>query len=354
MTKERKGQISNRGQKETTDRVGASSSKTNPSRARKTLRSEVWTKPRRSVLPETDAAKTFEWLAREYLKTQTRRLSPESLNRVRKIIQANLITFFGCKDSVDTFTPADVARYISDRIKVVSAASAAKELGVLKSVFQHAVDSNLIDSNPASLIPRPKIADRRQFRCLTEDEVSSLLNSSPDWLRVIIRFTLLTGLRRSELTGLRWSDINADHLHIQNAPKLNRQSSVRRIPLSGPANDILRSIRPDRWEPGEFVFPKPPATEANISLQFLRASRKAGFEGLSYQQLRHTTIAWMRGAGIDVETISAYMGHSSLRSTLRYLEPEATGLKTAIDLVGRTLAGLPKFTHKRHSPARSD
>ena len=126
MTKERKGQISNRGQKETTDRVGASSSKTNPSRARKTLRSEVWTKPRRSVLPETDAAKTFEWLAREYLKTQTRRLSPESLNRVRKIIQANLITFFGCKDSVDTFTPADVARYISDRIKVVSAASAAR------------------------------------------------------------------------------------------------------------------------------------------------------------------------------------------------------------------------------------
>ena len=83
-------------------------------------------------------------------------------------------------------------------------ATIALILAVLHALFKTAVREELIDSNPATAVERPKILPRR-WRILQPDEVGGWRRRSPTSRRAAVFMTLiLTGVRRSELQGLRW------------------------------------------------------------------------------------------------------------------------------------------------------
>jgi site-specific recombinase XerD len=114
--------------------------------------------PTASNALETSLIVSFETIAQWYLAYQRKRLAPESLKRIRKIIRANLIPYFGPQRAATTFTAMDIAAYLSERSKRVSTASLAKEVSVIKHIFQNALESNLINSNPAIGTMRPKVS----------------------------------------------------------------------------------------------------------------------------------------------------------------------------------------------------
>jgi integrase len=153
-------------------------------------------------------------------------------------------------------------------------------------------------------------------------------------------------LRRSELTGLRWGDVEGDILHVRRTKILKSAHAERTIPLSKTLKEILLSIRPTRPDATEPIFARPPATEANISLQFLRSCRKAGIEQFSFHHLHQTTIEWMSRAGPDLKVMSLHLGHSDVRSTARYIKSSGAGLSKAIALVERTLKSKSKSVER--------
>jgi integrase len=169
----------------------------------------------------------------------------------------------------------------------------------------------------------------------------------------MIRFAALTGLRQGELIALR--DANVDlasrTLTVEATAykgDLHRPKSAagrRRVDLSRKALTVLREqLLARRPSPDGLVFPSPDGRmwrPDNFRHRvFTPAARRAGFEGVTFHDLRHTYAALMVEAGAHAKYLQAQMGHSTITTTLDtygHLFPDANrGVLDALDeLVGR-------------------
>jgi len=271
---------------------------------------------------------SLEGVAQVYLERQRARLSRETHERSEKIIRANLFPYFGPRKSLRRITLGDLKDYVSARSQQVSSASIAKEISVMRRIFDTAIDLRLCSSNPATAIKLPKKAPKREVKYMTLEQFTEILRQCPEWLKVLAEFALWTGLRRGELAALRWEDLDGQTIRI----RMNKKGALneRQVPLTKRAQELLASIRPQRRNAIGPVFAQPPATEANISLQFLRAARRAGIERISFHEIRRTAILMMVSAGIDLNTVSRFFGHSHPEFAARYLQENETEFGPAV------------------------
>jgi integrase/recombinase XerD len=182
-----------------------------------------------------------------------------------------------------------------------------------------------------------KTPDRTVVTYLTRPETTALLGavdrSTPLGERdyVLILVGIETGLRVSELTALRWADVTfgcGAHLHT-----LGKGRRERTTPLKAPTARLLKSWqRERRADPDDPVF----ATRGGASLSSDAVERLlakhvalAGANCPSLpakvvtpHTLRHTCAMNLLGKRTDIATIALYLGHSSTKSTERYLHAD--------------------------------
>ena len=166
----------------------------------------------------------------------------------------------------------------------------------------------------------------RDREYLTADEVERLSSAAKrnrhglrDWLMVILAYR--HGLRASELVNLRRDAVNFDAgvLHVTRLK--HGDPSVQ--PLQG---DTLRALRRlFREAPASpFVFVSErgaPFTRAGFQKLVARAGEAAGFGfGVHPHMLRHAAGFKLANDSVDTRTIQAYLGHKSIRHTVKYTE----------------------------------
>ena len=161
-------------------------------------------------------------------------------------------------------------------------------------------------------------------------------------LYFVVATALATGCRRGELCGMQWRDVNfakaciriersMEHTRVGTrlkAPKT--KNSKRTIGLSESAVAMLhehrRQVLEMRMRCGmgklstdDFIFidhdgrPIPPN---NLSVRWRRATRPLGMN-VKFHSLRHSHVAALIAAGVDVITVSRRLGHGSAAFTLR-------------------------------------
>jgi integrase len=88
----------------------------------------------------------------------------------------------------------------------VSNATVNRVLALVRAILKCAKDEwEWIDTIPAvKLLPEPVT----RLRWLTHNEVDRLLKELPVHLGAMVRFSLATGLRESNVTGLQWSQLD--------------------------------------------------------------------------------------------------------------------------------------------------
>jgi integrase len=137
------------------------------------------------------------------------------------------------------------------------------------------------------------------------------------------RFLLVTGCRMAECMHLEWSDIHDGCVHIQSKPGWTPKTSEERmIPLPGPVAEMLSELK---CAPKcSLVFP---SRLGNIDFHMLRTTKlvaaRAGLNPAdwSLHGFRRTCITTLLRNGLDLRTVMAIAGHSSMESTMRYLRP---------------------------------
>lgn len=144
-----------------------------------------------------------------------------------------------------------------------------------------------------------------------------------------------TGLRWGELRALRARDVVIDDDGIATALRVRRSASdgfpekapksgkVRKVPLmQRPALIISRRLR--GLKPDDIVFTSPrggPLNRSNMR-RSVRWDEISG--GRRIHDLRHTAACeWLR-KGVDVATVSAWLGHASVTTTGAYLHLVST------------------------------
>ena len=174
--------------------------------------------------------------------------------------------------------------------------------------------------NPVAALNK-KMLDEEQAptRVLEEgEEQKKLLEAMPAWLRLMAIFCLQTAARRGEFVNLTWESLHPESVELCET-KDGRKRSIR---LSPDAKAILILLRPRGIEPKAFVFePSMPRKTivTRIRREWNRAVKKSGVAKIRFHDLRHTALTRLIQKGTDIRTVKDIAGHSSLKTTQRYL-----------------------------------
>ncbi|MCM5113113.1 tyrosine-type recombinase/integrase, partial [Escherichia coli] len=96
------------------------------------------------------------------------------------------------------------------------AASAKLIRSTLVDVFRGAIAEGHVATNPVTTTSAAKSEVRRSR--LTANEYVAIYHAAehlPIWLRLAMDLAVVTGQRVGDLCRMKWSDINDNHLHIE-------------------------------------------------------------------------------------------------------------------------------------------
>lgn len=235
----------------------------------------------------------------------------------------------------DRVTPAVVLAYahgIGLSGKTPSAVTIGARIACLSSYFRFLIRMGMVTSNPCDLVERPRQSPS-PARGYSADEVRRLLEVLPDTVqgrrdRAILLVFILTGRRRSEVMDLQASDITIEDSTVYYAYRGKGGKRGRRE-LPRPAWEAIRRTLADCGKELTMMGPDESLWQAGANAKgisgstfyarFRRYLVAAGLQPTGLHVLRHSAAKLRRDAGESVETVSAFLDHSSLAVTTTYL-----------------------------------
>lgn len=298
---------------------------------------------------------TMEQAVELYLSGQEGTWAPGTLKNIGSTLRANVSRLMGTK-LVATLKPEDFADYQRARTAEKAKPSTTNhEIEALRAMFNQLVRWRRLDESPlAPGTVRPLRAPKGRTDFFSPEEWRSFLAALAvhypprGKARVAqtaptipyFRALLYTGVRYSELLRLRWRDVDLDADRI--IFDRSKTDSVSGLKIAPQLRTVLEAL--PRGGPEELVFLKPdgnPWAEHNIRDAFEKARDLVGLRRtLTIHSVRHTFGSWLTMAGVPLKTISALMGHTSVKMTERYLHLSPAHLGAAIDRIGEAEEGL--------------
>lgn len=143
------------------------------------------------------------------------------------------------------------------------------------------------------------------------------------------QFFLMTGEREQEVMYTYWTDINlkSNTVKVTHKPDRNwtpKAYKARTIPIPGKLTELLKAWKTEANKTCELVFPTAGCKPKMNFLDDLKAvAERAELEPDNFwlHKFRATFATWHLWAGVDLRTVQAWLGHSDLESTMRYLKP---------------------------------
>jgi len=234
------------------------------------------------------------------------------------------------------------------RLQEVKPATVNRSLSVLRHLFNIAKRwKKFFGENPVSQAGLLEENNKLE-RILTIEEQRKLLEEAIPYIKPIIQTALLTGLRKGELFNLKWSDVDLNTNLITITQTNSKSKKQRKIYI----NSILRKLLLElkiKSANSEYVFLDDNGKRLNsIRTAFEAACRRAGIKGLRFHDLRHTAATRMIETGANIVAVSRILGHSDLKTTMRYTHPEES-VKDALENLanfGETTTNITTNEHE--------
>ena len=204
----------------------------------------------------------------------------------------------------------------------VSNASVNRILALLKSILRKAKnDWEWIDKIPhIKLLPEPK----RRVRWLTYEEVLSLIEELPDHLSLVVRFSLATGLRQSNVKNLEWSQVDLDRAVCWIHPDQAKAREAICVPLNSEAMDVLLTVK-ERHPEFAFTYRGKPVSQISTKAWY-KALKRAGIKKFRWHDLRHTWASWHAQNETPMNVLQELGGWESAEMVRRYAHLGSTHL----------------------------
>jgi integrase len=218
-------------------------------------------------------------------------------------------------------------------IKKVSATTFNIERRTLQGIFSIAVKWGYLDQNPFKQVEKIKTGERRLY--LKDDELSRIMELiDKDILKardkkqrnynkkfkLLIEFLLNTGFRREEALKLTRKDIDLSKNIVILEKTKNKQ--LRMVPINNRAREILSQLDEELFSDLE---------KSSVTHKFMRYLTKAGLQGFKLHSLRHTFATRLISLGYDLYTVSLLLGHSDIRTSMRYAKAGVEVLRGAVE-----------------------
>ncbi len=208
--------------------------------------------------------------------------------------------------------------------------SIQRSLAALRTYFRFLSEERLIASNPAALVPHPRV-ERRLPPTVTIDDMAMLLDTFPSTPagrrdRAILELLYGAGLRVGELVAIDLDDLELSRRLVRVRGKGRKE---RIVPFGHKAAQALAAYLPERarWRRGAsdraaplFVNQRGGRLTDRSVRRILDAAvdRTASLHHLHPHSLRHAFATHLLEAGMDLRSIQELLGHASLATTQIY------------------------------------
>ena len=175
------------------------------------------------------------------------------------------------------------------------------------------------------MLPEPK----RRIRWLTREEADRLIGTLLGHLAAMARFSLETGLRRSNVTGLLWSQVDLTRrsawIHADQA----KGRKAIAVPLSAAAVIVIRE-QLGKHSTHVFSFKGKPVRQVNTKA-WRQTLQRVGIDDFRWHDLRHTWASWHVQAGTPLPVLQELGGWQVLEMVLKYAHLASDHLAPYVD-----------------------
>ena len=238
--------------------------------------------------------------------------------------------------------PAHVRAYVRRLYGGRKKSTIARRLSSIRSFFRFLEKKGLAASNPAALVPAPKVG-RYLPSVLTVEEATSLVEAPKKAPRgaalrdsAVLEVLYSSGIRVSELTGLKIGDVDLE----AGTMRVTGKGGKTRVAFLGrAAKEALRAYLAARFPDGS-PGPDEPLIAGKGGALSVRTvqrivKRRALDGGIARRptphSMRHSFATHLLDSGLDLRTIQEMLGHSKLSTTQRYTKVGIESLLEAYD-----------------------
>lgn len=245
-------------------------------------------------------------------------LKPASRAYRLRLVECLLKTWPGLDTiKADTITEDDCREWASryaDSENGYSAVVYNNSINILRRILKLAGLGQ--DANPAYALKRLGIP-RKQLELPTADQFNEMLKEIETAGAIdekhradFVRFLAFSGCRLNEATQAKWGDVdwknNELTIHCLKRRVTSNESHTRAIPLVPAMRQLLTRLYADHQ-------PKPEDPICKVTIcrkPLVRACKKVGCAPLTHHSLRHLFATFCIEAGIDIPSVSGWLGHS--------------------------------------------
>ncbi len=186
-------------------------------------------------------------------------------------------------------------------------------LGTFRHILERAGIGH--DDNPALKVKRLgvkqkelKLPEPDQFEALVETIGTAGARQSR-YCANFVRFLAFSGCRLSEARKVCWKDIDFERaeIRVETAKRAMTSSSAsfRFVPIIPPMLELLTRLKPENPAPES-----PVCGVAECEKSLTNACKKLGIHRITHHDLRHLFATRCIEAGVDIPTVSRWLGHS--------------------------------------------
>jgi integrase len=244
-------------------------------------------------------------------------------------VRASSITRFHLQALVDDF-----------QADGLSPSSIRNAINPVRAIYRYLVRRGKVAVNPTTGLELPAVNGRRE-RVASPAEAAELLAALPEEDQALWATAFYAGLRRGELRALRCEDVNSavtlmtvrrswDDAQGEIEPKSKK--GTRRVPITGALRTYLQDHLKRTGRVGRALVFGRTATDPFTPSHIRRRAAKAWADSnqkradkelpplvpIGLHECRHTFVTLMHEAGVPLERIGDYVGHSTTYMTDRY------------------------------------
>ena len=256
----------------------------------------------------------------------------------------NLIRIIGNKP-VSDINKAYIEDFKHCRSKEVSLISTNIDIRNIKAIFNKLVEFELLEFSRIAKVKQFKI-EKKKVLAIDPADIKRILESDIDkQLKQIIRFTLLTASRISEVLNVKIKDIDFGNEVVNIYQK--KTNCFKTIPLTKGLIELINEIM-DHGNDNNiytlqdkegFLFPNPVRNkpllkmrEDTVSKQFKKIIRKLNLsEDFKFHSLRHTAITELIKNNVPLNIVKEIAGHRAITTTMIYSHVKSDDLRQAVN-----------------------
>jgi integrase len=271
---------------------------------------------------------TFNVLSEKYLSFISGKL--KSIRRIKSMLK--ILNFYFADKLLSNIEIQDIEKLQNDYLKSNHTINYTNNLiRILKVMYSKAYDYQLIDETTLLKIRKIKLlrGGNERIRFLSQQEYESLLSVCKEPLKSIIILASNTGMRKGEILNLKWSQVDLTNRLIM-LDSSTKSRKKREIPLNDYAYLVLSKTKKHK---NEYVFINPESNKpfTDLKKSFGTAIKKSGLVDFHFHDLRHSFASNLILNNVNVATIKELLGHSDLRTTMKYSHINDNQLKQAVN-----------------------